>query len=296
VEDDRAHPSTVRDGARKVHRVRIALAQVDSQLGDLDANTRRARDVVSDARAGGADLVVFPELQLSGYALGRTDRETSCSPAEAAEPADGMAALIGFHERDGDRRYNSAMYVEDGLPLHVHRKLYLAGYAPFEEDRLFEPGQTMRAFDTALGRMAVLICNDAWQPVLASLAVYDGAEILLMPSCSSNAVTDAEPYWPELIRFYARILECYVVFVNRVGDEAGFTYWGGSHVVDPTGEVVAEAPRHQEALVYADVDLGHVARRRSELPLVGGDPRFELLQTELTRLAAETTTTTRRST
>jgi predicted amidohydrolase len=279
-----------------VHRVRIALAQVDSQLGDLDANARRARDVVSEARAGGADLVVFPELQLSGYALGRTERETSCSPAKAAAPADGMAALIGFHESDGDRRYNSAVYVEDGLPLHVHRKLYLAGYPPFEEDRLFEPGQTMRAFDTALGRMAVLICNDAWQPVLASLAVYDGAEILLMPSCSSNAVTEAEPYWPELIRFYARILECYVVFVNRVGDEAGFTYWGGSHVVDPTGEVVAEAPRHQEALVYADVDLGHVARRRSELPLVGGDPRFELLQTELTRLAAATTTTTRRST
>jgi predicted amidohydrolase len=240
--------------------------------------------------------VVFPELQLSGYALGRTERETSCSPAEAAEPADGMAALIGFHERDGDRRYNSAVYVEDGLPLHVHRKLYLAGYAPFEEDRLWEPGETMRAFDTALGRMAVLICNDAWQPVLPSLAVYDGAEILLMPSCSSTAVTEAEPYWRELTRFYARILECYVVFVNRVGDEAGFTYWGGSHVVDPTGEVVAEAPRHQEALVHADVDLGHVARRRSELPLVGGDPRFELLQTELTRLGAATTTTARRST
>jgi predicted amidohydrolase len=271
-----------------VHRVRIALAQVDSHLGDLEANARRARDAVSEARGGGADLVVFPELQLSGYAVGRTEREASCSPAVAAAPADGMAALIGFHESDGGRRYNSALYVEDGLPLHVHRKLYLAGYAPFEEDRLFEPGQTMRAFDTALGRMAVLICNDAWQPFLPSLAVLDGAEILLMPACSSTAVTEAEPYWRELTRFYASMLECYVVFVNRVGDEAGFTYWGGSHVV--------EAPRHQEALVYADVDLGDVGRRRSELPLVGGDPRFDLLQTELTRLAAATTTTTRRST
>jgi predicted amidohydrolase len=279
-----------------VHRVRIALAQVDSHLGDLEANARRARDAVSEARAGGADLVVFPELQLSGYAVGRTERETTCSPAVAAAPAEGMAALMCFHEGDGDRRYNSALYVEDGLPLHVHRKLYLAGYAPFEEDRVFEPGQTMRAFDTALGRMAVLICNDAWQPFLPSLAVLDGAEILLMPACSSTAVTEAEPYWRELTRFYASMLECYVVFVNRVGDEAGFTYWGGSHVVDPTGEVLVEAPRHQEALVYADVDLGDVGRRRSELPLVGGDPRFDLLQTELTRLAAATTTTTRRST
>jgi predicted amidohydrolase len=275
-----------------VHRVRIALAQVDSRLGDLDANARRARDAVAEARAGGADLVVFPELQMSGYALGGVAHETSCSPETAAALADGTAALIGFHERSGDRRYNSAVYVEDELPLHVHRKLYLAGYAPFEEDRLFEPGETMRAFDTALGRMAVLICNDAWQPFLPSLAVHDGAQILLMPACSSTAVTEAEPYWRELTRFHARMLECFVVFVNRVGDEAGFTYWGGSHIVDPWGDVVAEAPRHEEALVFADIDLARVAVRRGELPLVG-DPRLELLQTELARLATATTTTRR---
>ena len=275
-----------------VHRMRIALAQVDSRLGDLDANTRRARQAVSDARAGGADLVVFPELQMSGYALGGVAHETSCSPETAAALADGAAALIGFHERDADRSYNSAVYVEDGSPQHVHRKLYLAGYPPFEEDRLFERGEAMRAFDTALGRMAVLICNDAWQPFLPSLAVHDGAEILLMPACSSTAVREAEPYWRELTRFHAKMLECFVVFVNRVGDEGGFTYWGGSHVVDPWGEVVAEAPRHEEALVFADIDLADVPRRRDELPLVG-DPRLELLQTELARLASATTTTRR---
>ena len=272
--------------------MRIALAQLDSGLGDLEANERRAREAISAARAGGADLVVFPELQLSGYALGRVSHETTCSPADAAALADGVAALIGFHERDGDRRYNSAVYAEDETPLHVHRKLYLAGYAPFEEDRLFEPGETMRAFDTALGRMAVLICNDAWQPFLPALAVHDGAEILLFPSCSSTAVPEAEPYWRDLVRFHAQMLECYVVFVNRVGEEAGFTYWGGSHVVDPWGDVVAEAPRHEEALLFADIDLGRVAVRRSELPLVG-DPRLELLQTELARLATPTTGTRR---
>jgi predicted amidohydrolase len=88
------------------------------------------------------------------------------------------------------------------------------------------------------------------------------------------------------------MLECFVVFVNRVGDEAGFTYWGGSHIVDPWGDVVAEAPRHEEALVFADIDLARVAVRRGELPLVG-DPRLELLQTELARLATATTTTRR---
>ena len=283
---------TVRDGTRMVRRMRIALAQLDSRLGDLEANERRAREAIADARAGGADLVVLPELHLSGYALGGVAHETTCSPAAAAVLADGTAALIGFHERDGGRHYNSAVYAEDGTPVHVHRKLYLAGYPPFEEDRLFEPGETMRAFDTALGRMAVLICNDAWQPFLPSLAAHDGAEILLMPACSSAAVPEAELYWRELTRFHARMLECFVVFVNRVGDEEGFTYWGGSHVVDPWGEVVAEAPRHEEALVFADVDLERVAARRSELPLVG-DPRLDLLRVELARLETAETTTRR---
>src|SRR4051794_32522094 len=164
---------TVRDGTRMVRRMRIALAQLDSRLGDVDANEHRAREAIAAARAGGADLVVFPELQLSGYALGRVAHETTCSSATAAALADGAAALIGFHERDGDSRYNSAVYAEGGTPVHVHRKLYLSGYPPFEEDRLFEPGETMRAFDTALGRMAVLICNDAWQPFLPSLAAHD---------------------------------------------------------------------------------------------------------------------------
>jgi predicted amidohydrolase len=263
--------------------VRIALAQLDSRLGDLDANTQRAREAVAEANAGGADLVVFPELQLSGYALGGIEHDTSRTAAAAtAGITDGVAALIGFHERDGERRYDSAAYVEAGSLLYVHRKLYLVDYPPFEESAHFAPGGAMRAFDTAFGRAAVLICNDAWQPFLPSLATQDGAELLLVPAASSTAVPEAEPYWREATRFYARMLECYVVFVNRVGVEAGFTFWGGSHVVDPLGEVVAEAPRLEESLLLADVHLDRVAARRRELPL--GELRPELLRAELERL------------
>jgi predicted amidohydrolase len=267
--------------------VRIALAQLDSRLGDLEANGRRAREAAAEARAGGADLVVFPELQLSGYALGAVEHDTSRTAVAAAEVADGVAAVVGFHERDGERRYNSAAYVEAGALVHVHRKLYLVDYAPFEESEHFAPGDSMRAFDTALGRTAVLICNDAWQPFMPSLAAQDGAELLLVPSASSTAVPEAEAYWREATRFYARMLECYVVFVNRVGVEAGFTFWGGSHVVDPLGEIVAEAPRLEESLLLVDVRLDRVAARRRELPLAGLRP--DLLRAELERL------TTRRS-
>src|SRR3954471_6135700 len=227
--------------------MRIALAQVDCRLGDVEANAARGRELLADARAAGADLVVFPELQLSGYALATVEHDTSRTAADATALADGrVAALVCFDERDGGHRHNSAAYVEDGAVLHVHRKLYPTDYPPFHEDVLFEPGDVMRAFVTALGRFAVLICTDAWQPILPPLAAYDGAELLLVPACSSGAVPEAEAYWRELTRFYPRMLQCYVVFVNRVGTEPGFTFWGGSHVVDPLGELVAEAPRLEQ--------------------------------------------------
>jgi N-carbamoylputrescine amidase len=135
--------------------------------------------------------------------------------------------------------------------------------------------------------MAVLICNDAWQPCLPFLAVHDGAEVLLMPAASSAAMPEAEAYWRGLTRFYARMLECYVVFVNRVGDEPGFAFWGGSHVVDPLGEIVAEAPRRDESLLFADVALERVAARRRDVPLLA-EPRLDLLGAEVDRLRAAT--------
>src|SRR2546423_8959121 len=105
--------------------MRIALAQVDSVLGDLDANRERARAALSEARGAGADLVVFPELQLSGYALGKTEASTSCTVDALAPLAAeaGASVLLCFHEQGEGRTYNSAAYFEHGLLVHGHRKL-----------------------------------------------------------------------------------------------------------------------------------------------------------------------------
>jgi predicted amidohydrolase len=266
--------------------MQIALAQLDVRLGDLEGNARRARDAIAESRAGGAELVVFPELFLCGYALAGVVGETTRDAAAVASLApDSTAAVLGFHERSGSETYNSAVYAAGGVPVHVQRKLYLVDYPPFDEGVLFTAGSELRAFDTPHGRLAVLICNDAWQPFLPFLAVRDGAQVLLMPASSSRAVPEAEEYWRELTRFYARMLQCYVVFVNRVGTEAGFVYWGGSHVVDPLGEIVAEAPVAVETLLLAEIDLGRVEERRRELPLLG-EPRLALIQAELARLVA----------
>ena len=240
--------------------MRLALAQLDARLGDVAANERRVRETLVNARAAGAELVVFPELYLSGYALREVDADTTRTPQQVAELVEAPAALVGFHEPG----HNSAAYVAAGEVRHVHRKLNIVDGEPFGEDELFEPGSELSAFETPWARMAVLICNDAWNPELPFGAVRDGAEVLLMPSCSSIEIPEAEGIWRELTRAYARALECHVVFVNRVGSEPGFTYWGGSHVVDPEGAVVAEAPRLQEALLFADVELDTAVTRRSE--------------------------------
>jgi predicted amidohydrolase len=276
--------------------VRIALAQVDCRLGDIDGNVGRAEAVIAEALAAGADVIVFPELSLTGYLVGHVDADLTMRSDDQrivglAKHAGGAGLLLGFCEHSlGVHTYNSAAYYEEGELLHVHRKLYLPTYDIFEERKHFSPGQSMRAFDTRHGRVAILTCNDAWQPQLPFLAAQDGARIMVVPTNSAQSRFpehyDSETYWRDITRFYARMYEVFVVFVNRVGHEGGLRFWGGSHVLDPWGETVVEAPVSEQALVVADIDIDSVRERRRKVPLVK-EARLGLLQRELERLVAE---------
>lgn len=276
--------------------MRVALSQIDPTLGDVDANFELAREAIAEAKGRGADLVVFPELSLTGYALGQISDEVSIEVRDKritslAEEAGETSIVLGFHEDGGDiRTFNSAAYFEDGSLVHLHRKLYLPTYGVFEERKLFSPGQAMRAFGTKFGRMAILICNDAWQPALGFLAVQDSARVLLIPTNSADSRfpgdMDTTEYWYDITRFYARMLECYVVFVNRVGTEGELAFWGSSHVMDPWGNVMAEAALYKEDLITADLDLKSVLQRRRRVPLLR-EARLGLLSRELNRLVEE---------
>ena len=277
--------------------MRVALAQIDCVLGDTDKNLRKAIQKVAEAKSRGADLIVFPELSLSGYALEELDDDIAIEAqgetiSSLAETAGEMAVVVGFCE-EGQRfqNFNSAAYLEGGVLRHLHRKLYLPNYRIYEERKHYNPGQSMRAFDTRFGRMAILICNDAWQTFLPFIAVQDGAQVLIIPADSGSypsypELLDTRNYWRGITRFYARMLESYVIFVNRVGKQDNLVFWGYSHVVDPWGTVVAEAPLHEEALITVDIDLSNVRRRRREVPLVK-EARLALLAREVNRLAEE---------
>ncbi len=275
--------------------MRLSLAQVGVTLGDLDANFELAHEIVATAVQRDSDMIVFPELHLSGYSIGAVDADLSLRPddprlEELARHAGSAGVLVGFVESGSHalHTYNSAAFFRDGRLLHLHRKLYLPAYAPFQERNNFTPGPQLEAFsadpDT---RTAVLICNDAWQPQLTFLAVQDGAKLLLVPAASAQSQFpehyDSHEYWHDITHFYGRMFQVFVVFVNRVGTEGPLRFWGGSHVIDPWGNVVAEAPQQSETLLTVDIDLSEVRRRRRQVPLVK-EARLSLLQREIRRL------------
>ncbi len=273
--------------------MRVALAQVDCVLGDLEANLHTAKVAVAQAADQGAQLVVFPELSLHGYPLAASAADPIAAGDERlvgfAEEA-GVAVVIGFREDAGLHAYNSVAYLNGDTLVHLHRKLYLPNYDIWEERKHYAPGQSLRAFSTVHGRMGMLTCNDAWQPFLPFLLAQDGAEVLIIPTNSVDTrapeVLDSHAYWRELLRSIARMNQLWVIFVNRVGATGHLEFWGGSSIVDPAGNVVAEAPVKQEALVVADIDVSVARRRRRELPLLK-DARLGLLVRELNRLIAE---------
>ncbi len=285
-------------GAGRRGGLRIALAQHAPILGDLRRNVRAHVDLARRAAARGADLVVFPELSLTGYRLQdlvsevavRLDRPGSLDPLLAASRRIGIVAGL-VEESEGHRFYNAAVHFEGGRIRHVHRKVYLPTYGMFEEGRYFSPGDTFAAYRSAAGRTGLLVCEDAWHPASALVLAQDGADlVLILANGPSQAVGVAggprnHETWLDLARVTAQMQTVFVAFVNRVGVEDGVGFFGASMVVDPLGRVVASAPTLREALVVADLDRALLRRARTYYPLLR-DERLPVLAREIARLAS----------
>ena len=275
--------------------VRVALAQIAPALGDLRHNLKLHVEQIEAARRENADLIVFPELSLTGYYLRDIVPDIALdadSPelAPLLEAAGDMSVVFGFVEQDPRHRFfNSAALAEGGRVTHVHRKVYLPTYGLFDEQRYFAAGHRVRAFQSAkLGRVGIVVCEDFWHISVATILQAEEIDWLI---CIANSpsrgvqgreVRTAHTY-RHICQTYAQLLGTMVVLVNRAGCEEGLCFWGGSLVAGPSGDILGAAPPLDPALTVVDVDLAELRRERISTPLAR-DERLLLTIEELQRV------------
>jgi NAD+ synthase (glutamine-hydrolysing) len=278
-------------------KLNLAIAQINTKLGNVDANLEKHLTLVKQARQDGVDLLIFPELSLTGYVLQDLVPTVACQP-DSEDPvfhhllnaSRDVDLVVGFVDEDTRHRlYIASAYLSRGEIVHIHHKVYLPTYGLFDEGRFFAPGDSVRAFDTRFGRFGMLICEDFWHASPPYILWQDGADLLLLTSASpgrglnGGSKLESSTWVEHTNRAYASLFTIFVAHANRTGFEDGLNFWGGSTIFDPNGELVIQAPYFEEAFTMAEIDLNQLHRTRARLPLLR-DERPELVQRELERI------------
>jgi NAD+ synthase (glutamine-hydrolysing) len=247
--------------------MRLALAQMNTVVGDLDGNRERIVARLEEARDAGADLVLFPELATTGYPPedlllrpGFLRAAAKTLDAVAAETKD-IAALVGAPHLDRDL-FNACAVCADGEVKAMYRKQFLPNYGVFDEDRYFQPGRELvllRCGETLVGPT---VCEDIWQPgPPATDLALAGAHIVANISASPFHLGKGAER-EEMLATRARDNSCWIAFVNAVGAQDELIFDGHSLVLDEEGRIVARAPSFEEALLIVDVDSTTAVGRR----------------------------------
>ena len=257
---------------RTLSRIRIGLAQINTTVGDLEGNTRRILEGIDQARRWSVDVVVFPELAITGYPpedlLLKPDFLNANLAAldEIAAATRGLTAVVGFVDRQDDI-FNAAAILNDGRLAGVYHKIFLPNYGVFDENRYFGSGQATPVFYLGQATLGVNICEDIWYSggPTRSQALLGSAEVVINLSAS--------PYHAGKGRSRERMLStravdnvCYVVMCNLVGGQDELVFDGHSLVVDERGEILARGKQFEEDFVLADLDLGAVFNQRLHDP------------------------------
>ena len=275
--------------------VHLAVAQFHPRKGDYAGNLARLGTLMAqvDARDPRPDVLCLPESALTGYFLeggvrehavtaGTLARDLQAAYRAAVPGASVLDVMTGFYEQWNGQLYNSAMYVTlggaDPVVRHVHRKMFLPTYGLFDEERFVERGREIRAFDTPWGRAAMLVCEDAWHSLTATVAALDGAQVLFVPTAppargpwrdaDGSGLPTSVSRWERLARDMADEHGAFVVLANLAGSEGGRTFPGAAMIAGPKGELRVRGPLWTEALVVHTIDFADVARARADQPLL----------------------------
>ena len=263
--------------------LRVALVQFKPTKAEVSANVEAIQGTIA-SQSSSSDLIVFPETSLSGYFLEGGVAESAVTVEELTEllgsPPDRSAdVVVGFYERWRRRLYNSAAYLEahEGRwkVRHIHRKMFLPTYGVFDEGRFVEPGTDVQAFETRFGRVGMLICEDMWHSLPATILALGGAELLIVPSAS--LARDFSPAggrsrnlerWEQITSGVALEHGIFVTVAQLVGSEGGKVFFGGSIAVGPVGSFLARGPLLEEGVTLASLDAGSINRSRIASPLL----------------------------
>ncbi|KAA3614161.1 MAG: hypothetical protein D8M58_18375 [Calditrichaeota bacterium] len=279
----------------KKRKIKVAIAQVNSVLADLDRNIDKHIEFIEQAISQKADLIVFPELSLTGYSLKDATFDVALAKNDPRldrirDLSSKISISCGIVEM-GDRFefYNTNLFFEDGKLLTTHRKVYLPTYGVFEEERYFSSGNRFHAFDSKLGKFGTLVCEDIWHTASGLILALDGASIMLVTAAGLTRGTtkDDKPEnisaWETIVKSLAISTTSYVVFVNRVGVEDGLIFWGGSELVQPNGKAVGKAEYFEEELLIAEIDMHVLKHARLNTTLLS-DEKLPVLIEEFTRV------------
>lgn len=257
--------------------LRVVVEQTAPLRGRVEENVREITEAV--ATAAEADLILFPELALTGYLLGHRapslarPLEPGPEPLGMTLPETGPAVALGYAERGRDSLvYNGAAVLRGREILARHRKIYLPTYGMFDEGRTFAPGREgPPVFDVAGWRVGLLICEELWHPALPYLLALQEADLIMVlsaaagrgePGEGSDSLFASAESWELLARATAFNHGVWLVMANRAGVEEGLTFAGGSLVVDPTGQVVARADQGNTSRLRISLDRDMIRRAR----------------------------------
>lgn len=269
---------------------KVALAQIKCKREDKTQNMKKIEKVATRARQRGAELVIFPELSLTGYVVRDQIYELAENvPGLSTKAVESLAKKTKMHivfgmpelsEKTQATIYNTAVLVGPTGFIGKYRKMHLPTHSVFEEKRYFRPGYQTAAFDTELGRIGLIICYDIYFPEITRLTRLKGAQLIV---CISASPAVRRTFFETLTMARAIENTAFLAFVNLVGVQDGLEFWGGSRLVGPNGKVLAQAKYNEEDLVICDVDYADIKPIETFVPTLK-DLRPELFD-ELKRHA-----------
>lgn len=271
--------------------MKVGLVQFSPHLGDVKKNFNLHLQYIEKAKKKNIDLLVFPELSLTGYTLKDFVEEVAITPEknsliETLQTQSRRISLVfGFvEEKEKGVFYNSAAFLSGGKILHIHRKVFLPTFGMFEEAKFFAQGKNFNTFSTPYGNAGMMICRDFLTYGASYLLFAGGSEIIIVISAAPGRGVSGEEYyetsrmWEVMGEVISRFSTAFLIYCNRTGFEDGKQFAGGSFIFNPAGELLAKASYVDNDFLVQDINLSDIREVRKKWPYKRDDKPEVILE------------------